>query len=106
MGHRFYHDCAEMDHACYVMDEMLAAYIPRWLDMGYEIIVTADHGQDERGHHGGTDDLQRLTALYYFGNAKTPKIDTVIDQVQLAPTILSRLGAPLPSTMTGTVFLK
>ena len=106
MGHRFYHDCAEMDHACAVMDEMLAAYIPRWLDMGYEIIVTADHGQDERGHHGGTDDLQRLTALYYFGNAKTPKIDTVIDQVQLAPTILSRLGVPLSSTMTGNVFLK
>jgi predicted AlkP superfamily pyrophosphatase or phosphodiesterase len=106
MGHRFYHDCAEMDHACAVMDEMLAAYIPRWRDMGYEIIVTADHGQDERGHHGGTGDLQRLTALYYFGPADTPTTDTIIDQVQLAPTILSRLGAPIPATMTGAVFLK
>ena len=106
MEHRFYHDCAEMDHACAVVDEMLATYVPLWLDMGYEIIVTADHEQDERGHHGGTDDLQRLTALYYFGSAKTPKIEIVIDQVQLAPTILSRLGVPLPSTMTGTVFLK
>jgi bisphosphoglycerate-independent phosphoglycerate mutase (AlkP superfamily) len=88
------------------MDEMLAAYIPRWRDMGYEIIVTADHGQDERGHHGGTGDLQRLTALYYFGPADTPTTDTIIDQVQLAPTILSRLGAPIPATMTGAVFLK
>ena len=24
MGHRFFHDCEEMDHACYVMDAMLA----------------------------------------------------------------------------------
>ncbi|MEO0425227.1 MAG: RnfABCDGE type electron transport complex subunit D, partial [Pseudomonadota bacterium] len=25
---RFYHDCQEMDHACHVMDEMLAPFIP------------------------------------------------------------------------------
>lgn len=29
MGHRFFHDCQEMDHACAVMDEMLAPFIPR-----------------------------------------------------------------------------
>ena len=52
MGHRFGHDCIEMDHACYVMDGMLAAFLPRWLKNGYEVIVTADHGQTDRGHHG------------------------------------------------------
>ena len=39
MGHRFFHDCAEMDHACAVMDEMLAPFIHRWRAAGYEIIV-------------------------------------------------------------------
>ncbi|MEM9126620.1 MAG: alkaline phosphatase family protein, partial [Pseudomonadota bacterium] len=51
LGHRFFHDCQEMDHACFVMDEMLAPFIPRWRQLGYDVIVTADHGQDERGHH-------------------------------------------------------
>lgn len=105
MGHRFFHDCQEMDHACAVMDEMLAPFIPRWLDMGYEVIVTADHGQDDRGHHGGAADIQRDTALYYFGPGQGPARDTLISQLQLAPTILSRLGAPIADTMKGEVFL-
>ncbi|WP_137701431.1 alkaline phosphatase family protein [Marimonas lutisalis] len=105
MGHRFFHDCQEMDHACAVMDEMLAPFIPKWRAAGYEVIVTADHGQDERGHHGGRGDLQQLTAMYYFGEGRGPERDTEIDQLQLAPTILSRLGAELPETMRGEVFL-
>ena len=105
MGHRFFHDCQEMDHACAVMDEMLAPFIPRWLAKGYEVIVTADHGQDARGHHGGRDPLQQETALYYFGPAVGPSEDTVIDQLQLAPTILSRLDAPVAPTMKAKSFL-
>lgn len=105
MGHRFFHDCQEMDHACAVMDEMLAPFIPKWRAMGYEIIVTADHGQDDRGHHGGRSDLQQLTALYYFGDAQGPKAGTELHQLQLAPTILSRLGAPIPETMGAAPFL-
>ncbi|MBU2983232.1 alkaline phosphatase family protein [Lentibacter algarum] len=105
MGHRYFHDCQEMDHACFVMDEMLAPFIWRWRQMGYEIMVTADHGQDERGHHGGKGDLQQLSALYYFGAGQGPAKDVEIDQLQLAPTILSRLGAPVPDTMKASVFL-
>ncbi|AVO39373.1 alkaline phosphatase family protein [Pukyongiella litopenaei] len=106
MGHRFFHDCREMDHACFVMDEMLAPFIPRWRAMGYEVIVTADHGQDARGHHGGRDPLQQETALYYFGPADGPAPETVIEQLQLAPTILSRLGAPVADTMRADPFLR
>ncbi|KHA53094.1 alkaline phosphatase family protein [Sulfitobacter geojensis] len=105
MGHRFFHESQEMDHACHVMDEMLAPFIPKWLAAGYEVIVTADHGQDDRGHHGGRGALQQETALYYFGPAKGPAPDVVIDQVQLAPTILHRLGAEPANTMKAKSFL-
>lgn len=106
MGHRYYHDCEEMDHACYVMDEMLGPFIPRWRGMGYEVIVTADHGQDARGHHGGTGEDQQDFALYYFGEGQGPGKDALLDQLQLAPTILSRLGAKIPATMKAKPFLK
>ena len=106
MGHRFYHDSPEMDHACFMMDYMLAPWITTWRDMGYQVIVTADHGQDARGHHGGHDPLQQEFALYYFGDAQAVEGDTPLDQLQLAPTIVSMLGAAIPDTMKAPVFLK
>lgn len=106
MGHRFGHDCHEMDHACALMDAMLAAFLPKWLEMGYEVIVTADHGQSPRGHHGGTEDAQRDAAFYYFGPAEGPAPTAVLDQLALAPTILTRLGVPVPETMRAAPFLR
>jgi predicted AlkP superfamily pyrophosphatase or phosphodiesterase len=105
MGHRFGHDCTEMDHACYAMDAMLAPFIPRWRAAGYEVIVTADHGQSIRGHHGGAGDDQQDFALYYFGAARGPEASVLLDQLALAPTILSRLGVKVPASMKAPPFL-
>lgn len=105
MGHRFKHACEEMDGACFVMDTQLAPFIKRWRKAGYEIIVTADHGQSDRGHHGGRGEDQQDTALYYFGPAKGPNADTLLQITQIAPTVLSRLGVPVPETMKEGSFL-
>ncbi len=107
MGHRHGHDNVTMDHACATMDAMLAAFLPRWLQNGYEVIVTADHGQTDRGHHGGHEDLQQEVALYYFGSGETlARPDEMLEQVQLAPSILQRMGVAIPETMKGQPFLK
>lgn len=105
MGHRFFHDCQQMDHACFMMDEMLAPWITRWRDMGYEVIVTADHGQDARGHHGGADPLQQDFAFYYFGDATYCGPETEVSQLQLAPTVLSLMDVDIPNTMMADPFL-
>jgi predicted AlkP superfamily pyrophosphatase or phosphodiesterase len=106
IGHRFGQDCGEMDHALFLIDAQLAAWLPRWLSDGYEVIVTADHGQTGRGHHGGHDDEMQDFALYYFGPAKGPDSALLLDQLQLAPTILTRLGVPVPETMKAKPFLE
>ena len=106
MGHRFFHDCEEMDHACYVMDAMLAPFIQRWRDGGYEVIITADHGQDARGHHGGTGPLQRDFAFYYFGDSALSDEGVVLDQLALAPSILTRMGVAVPVSMTVAPFFE
>ena len=105
MGHRYGHDCIEMDNAACAMDAMLAGFLPRWCDAGYEVIVTADHGQTDRGHHGGREDEQQDFALYYFGAGMGPKEDVLLDQLQLAPTVLKRLRVPAPVTMKAEPFL-
>jgi len=105
MGHRFYHDCVEMDNACFAMDATLAPFLSRWRDKGFEVIVTADHGQDARGHHGGTGEAQQDFAFYYFGSSPLPPPDVVLDQLALAPSILTRMGVPVPATMKAPPFL-
>ncbi|HEV7415309.1 MAG TPA: alkaline phosphatase family protein, partial [Tianweitania sediminis] len=100
------HDCHEMDEALAMMDVMLAAFLPKWRDAGFEVIVTADHGQTNRGHHGGHDDEMQDFALYYFGSGKGPSPDTLLDQLQLAPTVLTRLGVAVPDTMKARPFLR
>lgn len=105
MGHRFGHECTQMDNACEAMDVMLQPFLARWRAAGYEVIVTADHGQSLRGHHGGAGEDQQDVALYYFGAADGPAADVLLDQLQLAPTILSRLGVAAPATMQAKSFL-
>lgn len=106
MGHRFGHDCGEMDHALFAMDATLATFLPRWRKAGYEVMVTADHGQTDRGHHGGRSDEMQDFALYYFGAGEGPEDDVLLDQLQLAPTVLERLGVPVPATMQAESFLR
>ena len=87
-------------------DRLVLATVTHGLaQAGYEVIVTADHGQSDRGHHGGTGEDQQHFALYYFGAAKGPEKDVLLDQLQLAPTVLSRLGVPVPDTMSAKPFL-
>lgn len=105
MGHRFGHDTHEMDHALFVMDAQLAAFLPRWRKNGYEVMVCADHGQTQRGHHGGHADEQQDFALYYFGEGQGPAEDILLDQLSLAPAILNRLGVSQPETMKVPSFL-
>jgi predicted AlkP superfamily pyrophosphatase or phosphodiesterase len=105
MGHRFGHDCAEMDQACGLMDAQLAPWISRWRTAGYEVIVTADHGQDGRGHHGGAGGAQQDFAFYYFGDSAMPEADIILDQLALAPSILTRLAVPVPPSMGARSFL-
>ena len=106
MGHRFKHECEEMDDACFLLDAQLAPYISRWRNEGYDIIVTADHGQSERGHHGGRGEDQQDAALYYFGNNAIAEEGTMLNLMQIAPSILNRLGVAIPPSMREAPFLK
>jgi bisphosphoglycerate-independent phosphoglycerate mutase (AlkP superfamily) len=67
------------------------------------VIVTADHGQSARGHHGGTEAIMRDIPIYYFANPHNPiqgpSTNHVIAQTALAPSILQRMGIPIPESM-------
>ena len=89
-----------MNNACGQLDGILAPFLHRWRVARYEVILTADHGQDDRGHHGGTGEAQLDFAFYDFGDSPLPPEDEVLDQLALARSLLTRMSVPVPPTMT------
>lgn len=106
VGHRYGQQTIQMDKNTYTVDAALARYLPRWRNNGYEVMITADHGQTDRGHHGGTEAVMREVPLYYFGDASGPDTSQVLDQLQIAPTVLQRIGAPIADSMQMAPFLE
>lgn len=45
----------EYNVAINAIDGVLGATVPRWLSLGYDIILTADHGMDSNHNHGGVE---------------------------------------------------
>lgn len=82
-------------------DMMLANLIPEWMDRGYNILVTSDHGMNVDKMHGGTTADVREVPLFIIrpGIPGEGNSDEVISQLQLAPTICKLLGIPIPETM-------
>lgn len=87
-------DSPEYRRQAWTSDNALARVMPNWLDLGYQIFVTADHGMNIDGQHGGNESLTRDVAFYYFGQQpNTVNTNEVLDQRRVAPTIFQSLGA-------------
>jgi predicted AlkP superfamily pyrophosphatase or phosphodiesterase len=103
LGHTYTGTSAEYREQTWRIDNALSRTLPHWLDMGYEVFVTADHGMNADGHHGGTDAVEREVAFYSFGSGKGPEPQSVLDQLSVAPTVLARIGLPVPDSMRAPI---
>ncbi len=94
-------DSAEYRAHAIHQDMWLAPYIAEWLERGYNILVTGDHGMNADGRHGGTTPDVREVPLFMIRPDVSGKGDTgeVVSQLQLAPTVCKLLGVPIPETM-------
>jgi phosphoglycerol transferase MdoB-like AlkP superfamily enzyme len=79
----------------------LATYLAEWMERGFSILVTADHGMNADGLHGGTTPEVREVPLYMIRPGITGRGDTHegISQLQIAPTICKLLDIKIPKTM-------
>ena len=91
-GHTYGADSKE--YAWKVADNgcLIADLLPSWIEDGYQVVVTADHGMDDRGIHCGIADKQRVVPLYIISPlAENGHFeDHSIDQRNIAP-LLCRL---------------
>ncbi len=88
-------------------DMWLATYLMEWTELGYNILVTADHGMNDDGLHGGTTPEVREVPLFLVMPGSKGKGDTrsTVSQLQIAPTLCKLLGLAVPSTMTAAALV-
>lgn len=85
----------EYSKAVSKIDSVLGAVLPRWFELGYDVIITSDHGMDTNHNHGGTDCGVMTAPLYIcskknwdpFSSLKRDKIS----HIDIAPMIINRI---------------
>jgi predicted AlkP superfamily pyrophosphatase or phosphodiesterase len=101
MGETFGSDSSEYRNRAIRQDAWLAPLVREWLEKGYTILFTGDHGINADKMHGGTTAEMREVPLYIINPELQGKGNTgeVISQLQIAPTVCKLLGIPIPGSM-------
>lgn len=68
-GHKSGLDSMQYRNKARVADGILSHYLGTWLQAGYQVIVTADHGMNNDRSHGGILPEERQVPLFVFGSA-------------------------------------
>jgi predicted AlkP superfamily pyrophosphatase or phosphodiesterase len=102
LGEKHGADSAPYRNNATLQDMILANLIPGWLERGYHVLVTADHGINNDRLHGGTLPDVRHVPLYFIPPNGKGRGDTrrQIPQLAMAPTVCRLLEIPVPRTMT------
>ncbi len=100
-GETYGSDSGEYRNHAIRQDMWLAPLIMEWMAQGYNILVTADHGMNADGLHGGTTPDVRQVPLFLIRPGAAGRGDTqdVISQLQIAPTVCKLMGIPVPASM-------
>ena len=92
VGHKFTADSHEYAAAVNQADRLLAIYLPEWLQKGYQVVVTADHGMDAHGLHGGSLAAHREVPFYLISIKRQKLKEQTVPQLLAAPLFCWLLG--------------
>nr|WP_298144015.1 alkaline phosphatase family protein [uncultured Pseudomonas sp.] len=91
-GHKHGLDSAQYRNSARGADVLLADYLQGWLDAGYQVLVTADHGMNNDRSHNGLLQEEREVPLFVLGSAFSLSSDAQPKQTELCGTICELLG--------------
>lgn len=101
-------NCEATQKAIHVLSECLEKIIPIALKKGYEVFITADHGNaDHMINDDGSPDASHTKAPVPFVwlNKNATVLKTIGTLQDIAPTILSALEIKIPEEMTGEILI-
>ncbi|WP_192459170.1 alkaline phosphatase family protein [Musicola keenii] len=92
-GHRHGLSTPQYRNRARMADGYLSHWMPRWLEEGYQVLVTSDHGMNDDRTHGGILPEERQVPLYVFGCGFSLRSDANPQQTELCGTVCQLLGA-------------
>ncbi|ACT05606.1 conserved hypothetical protein [Dickeya chrysanthemi Ech1591] len=91
-GHRHGLSTPQYRNRARMADGYLSHWMPRWLEEGYQVLVTSDHGMNDDRTHGGILPEERQVPLYVFGRGFSLQPDANPQQTELCGTVCRLLG--------------
>lgn len=91
-GHLSGLDSAHYRNTTRRSDKDLSEYLPIWIEAGYQIIITADHGMNTDKSHGGSLAEERDIPLYVIGSRFSHQSDCTPKQTEICGIICELLG--------------
>lgn len=91
-GHRYGGLSKKYENRVHKLNYYFSHYIPMWQEAGYEIVITSDHGMDEKGNHGGDSKLEREVPLWILGDISKDYKEKKIDQKDIKKICCDILG--------------
>ncbi|WP_027856706.1 alkaline phosphatase family protein [Marinobacterium jannaschii] len=92
-GHKAGLDSAKYRNTTRHTDISLSEYLPRWIEAGYQILITADHGMNDDKSHGGLLSEERDVPLWVIGDAFS-LMEAEPLQTDICGTLCQLLGTP------------
>lgn len=91
-GHRSGLDSSHYRNTARRSDKELSEYLPIWIEAGYQIIITADHGMNTDKSHGGSLAEERDIPLYVIGDRFSHQGGCAPKQTEICGVICELLG--------------
>lgn len=93
-GHKHGLDSPQYRNSARTADILLADCLQGWLDAGYQVLVTADHGMNNDRSHNGLLAEERQVPLFVLGDAFSLDPAASPQQTELCGTVCELLGVP------------
>lgn len=90
-GHKFGLDSRQYRNSARHADVILANYLQGWIDDGYQVMVTSDHGMNNDLSHGGILAEERQVPLFVIGEHFSHHVDVTLAQTEICGTVCELL---------------
>lgn len=91
-GHKSGKDSSHYRNTIRNSDSELSKYLPKWIEAGYQIIITADQGMNDDKSHGGTLSTEHDIPLFVIGNRFSHQQNCIPKQTEIYGIICELLG--------------
>jgi predicted AlkP superfamily pyrophosphatase or phosphodiesterase len=90
-GHKFGLDSSAYRNSARDADIILSNYLPSWMALGYQIVITSDHGMSIDKNHGGSSKDECTVPLYLIGEQFSHR-ETTVKQIEICGLLCQLLG--------------